>query len=121
MEMTSIWNTLRLTVEELVALRRQGFVSRERRRGQSYFKLRFRLPSGQQCVRYLGSDPIIAAQVEQELARLQSARRVERTLVKLTQHVGEKLRSGKERLAPHLDQAGFHFHGLSIRRKQARA
>ena len=117
--MTSIINELGLTAEDILCLKRQGFVSREYPCGRLRFKLRFRGPSGKQRVRYLGSDSVDAKRVEQELAELQTGRRLERELCKLKQQAGEKLRASKDKLAPQLNQAGLHFHGMSIRRKRA--
>jgi hypothetical protein len=120
MEMTPAIARLDLTDEELAGLRRQGFVSQECRCGRAYFKLRFRTSSGKQCARYLGLDPALAGRVKQELTEFQAARRMERELRKLSQQAGEKLRVCKEKLAAQLDHAGFHFHGLSIRRTRVR-
>jgi hypothetical protein len=82
--------------------------------------LRFRGPSGEQRVRCLGSDPAIAEQVKRELAELQTNRRLKRELRKLEKQAREKLRGIRDKLAPQLNQAGFHFHGMSIRRKRTR-
>ncbi len=110
---------LALTPAELAAIRRQGFVGCERRRGRVIFKLRFRMPpEGKQCVRYLGRDPAMAEALRQELAQIQMIRRLDRELRKLNRQIGRKLRSGKERVAGQLEQAGFHFHGSAIRRKR---
>jgi hypothetical protein len=116
--MTPQLDKLDLNAEERAALQRQGFVSHERRRGCVFFRLRFRLSKGKQCVRYLGSDPLIAAEVHEEVARLQAARRIGRELGKLIKETGRKLKSGKERMTPILAAAEYHFHGLSIRRKR---
>ena len=69
--MTPHINKLDLTAEEMAALRRQGFVCRERRRGRVFFKLRFRMPTGMQCVCYLGADPAVAEEVQTELLEMQ--------------------------------------------------
>ncbi|MCY2994862.1 MAG: hypothetical protein NTY19_44425 [Planctomycetota bacterium] len=116
--MTRRIEELDLTTEELGALRRQGFVAREERRGREVFKLRFRMPSGKQCVRYLGTDPALAEELQAELGEMQAARRLDRELGRLMKEIGELLQSSKEQLAPLLAEAGYHFHGLSIRRKQ---
>jgi hypothetical protein len=116
--MTRHIETLDLTTEEMAALRRQGFVSQEHRRGRVFFKLRFRLSPGRQCVRYLGSDPAVAEEVRKELLEMQMARSMNRELSKLAKEAGQKLQSSKETLAPALAEAGYHFHGLSVRRKR---
>ena len=111
-----------LTAAELAALRRQGFISRERRRGQVVFKLRFRMPpEGKQCVRYLGCDPVVAEAMRQELAEIQRIRRLDRDLGELNRQIGRKLRSGKERIVAQLEQAGYRFHGSTIRRRRVLA
>jgi hypothetical protein len=109
---------LGLNAEELAALQRQGFVSRECRRGREFFKLRFRLPSGKQCVCYLGSDPLVATELQEEVAQLQAVRHIDRKLSKLIKEAGRRLTDGKGKLTPMLAEAGYHFHGLSVRRKR---
>jgi hypothetical protein len=106
---------------ELDALRRQGFVSREMRRGRTYFKLRFRMePDGRQSVRYIGTDPAAADEVEQELAQLQRPRLIDRDLSKISQQIGLALKAVKADLMPHLEPAGYRFHGLAVRQMHAR-
>ena len=110
---------LGLTAEELQAVRRQGFVAREHRRGQLVFKLRFRMPpAGKQHVRCLGSDTAVAEAVRQELAQIQRPRHLDLQLGKLRPQIGQKLRSDKARLAVQLEQAGYYFHGLAVRRRR---
>lgn len=116
--MTPILFQLGLSEEEFAALRRQGFVSRERRCGRTYYRLRFRMPSGKQCTRYLGSDSVTAEQTEDELAQLQAARRVDLELGKLASQAGQKLRASRQRLAGQLKKAGYHFHGLAVRKQR---
>lgn len=119
MEMTPHINKLDLTAEELAALRRQGFVSRERRRGRTLYKLRFRLSTAEQRVRYLGTDPAAAAEIEEELYEIQRGTRLKRELHKCAKETGRRLRSSKAKLAPVLAEAGYHFHGLSVRQTRA--
>ena len=109
---------LSLDPEEFATLRQQGFVSCERRCGRTYFRLRFRMPSGLQRTRYLGCDPGTAARVEDELAELQAARHVELELGKLTREANRRVRSIKEKLASRLEEAGYHFHGMAIRQQR---
>lgn len=118
--MTNILSSIGLNAEEFAALRRQGFVSQENRRGRAYYRLRFRMPSGKQCMRYLGHDPAVAKQAEEELAQLQADRRVDLELGKLIRQAGQKLRATKVKLTPQLEQAGYHFHGLAIRQLRVR-
>jgi hypothetical protein len=116
---TPLLARLGLTAEELTAIRRQGFVARERHRGQLVFKLRFRMPpAGKQQVRYLGSDTAMAEAVRRELVQIQQPRDLDLQLGKLKQQIGQKLRSDKAKLAVRLEQAGYHFHGLAVRRKR---
>ena len=116
--MTPHIDKLDLTTEEMTALRRQGFVSREHRRGRVFYKVRFRMPTGRQRVRYLGADPAVAEEVQKELFEMQTGRCMNRELKKLVKEAGQRLQSSKETLAPALAEAGYHFHGLSVRRKR---
>lgn len=118
--MTAILSRLGLNSEEFAALRRQGFVSRERRCGRTYYRLRFRTPSGSQCTRYLGCDSVTAAQVEEELERLQADRHADLELGRLAKRAGQKLRAAKDNVAAQLAEAGYHFHGLAIRQQRVR-
>lgn len=106
-----------LTAEQLCALRRQGFVSRECRGAgrKEIYKLRFRW-QGRQQVRYLGTDPGAAAQVRAALEQWQSAARRRREAQRAARQARRTLRAAKRQLAPRLAEAGFAFHGLAIRR-----
>ena len=84
---------LTLSEAERHALARRGSVAVERRGQRCYFKLRFRAAGGRQCVRYLGSDPAVAAQVRQLLDRLQHARRQARAVKQWTRHARRLLRA----------------------------
>jgi hypothetical protein len=120
-EATPALAALGLTEDDLDALRRQGFVSPESRRGRVYFKLRYRLqPEGPQCVHYIGTDPAVAHEVQRELAQLQRPRRIDRDLSKVTQQIGRALKAIKADLMPHLESAGYRFHGMAVRQKRAR-
>jgi hypothetical protein len=113
----SVLARLRLSSQELAALKEQGFVAADKQGENRYYKLRFRQGS-KQCVRYLGSDPILAEQVRQELAILQDWRICRRVLKKLCRSAGRLLRSGKRDLEAALAEAGFAFHGLALRQKR---
>ena len=108
---------LRLTGDDLTALRRQGFVTAERRGKRIYFKLRFRRDR-QQVVRYIGSDPDKAEAVQRELDHLQEDRKKELELSRLTEKAKKMLRKSKWVLAPLLAEEGFAFHGRQIRRRR---
>ena len=94
----------------------QGFVSCESRRGQVFFKLRFRI-NGTQRVCYLGKDLAVVEQVQEWLAEVQAVRKTEIELGRLVREVGQKLRNCKEEILPLLAEAGYRFHGLSIRQR----
>jgi hypothetical protein len=107
-----------LSTEELNALGRQGFVSREDRGGgRVTYKLRFRL-GGRQHVRYLGADGELVEQVRELLLRLQRATRQARELRDMRRQARRGLRAAKARLAPLLGERGYHFHGLAVRKRR---
>ena len=112
---------LTLSEAERHALARQGFVAVERRGRRCYFKLRFRAAGGRQCVRYLGSDPAVAAQVRQVLDRLQHPRRQARAVKQWTRHARRLLRASKLAAAPAVHALGYRFHGFALRRPRAAA
>src|SRR5208283_858688 len=88
----SIVTRLGLTAEELAALKAQGFVSCESRRGQVFFKLRFRI-NGKQRVCYLGKDLAVVEQVQEWLAEVQAVRKTEIEGGRLVREAGQKLRN----------------------------
>jgi hypothetical protein len=91
-------------------------VSEERRgNGTVIYKLRFRL-EGLQRVRYLGTDRARAENVLQALAALQRVRDLSQRIRAACRESAKALRRGKRRLSPILEQAGYKFHGLAIRR-----
>ena len=110
---------LGLGVEELAALRGQGFVSRESRSGGRLviYKLRFRY-HGRQVTRYLGSDASAAREVAQELATLQAPTQRQRTLKRIVRAAWKVMRQGKAAVEPLLREKGLYFHGMSVRRRQ---
>jgi hypothetical protein len=119
MEVKRFLGDLELSSAEINALRRQGFVSPERRRGRLIYKLRFRAPGGKrQQVRYLTNNPAVAEAVRQELAELQRVRKLDRQLGSLAREIGRKLGQVKEKLQLPLAPAGYHFHGRAIRRRR---
>jgi hypothetical protein len=109
---------LGLTEEDLRVLSRQGFVSCENRPGKPpLFKLRFRR-EGQQVVRCIGFDARRAEELREELAAIQGPRKGERRLSALTRQARRMLRTAKSETEPALNEAGFRFHGLAIRRQR---
>lgn len=70
-------------------------------------------------MRYLG-DAERASQVRRELALLQRERAAERELAQLRREARRLLRDSKRELAPLLEDRGFYYHGLAIRRRDAR-
>jgi hypothetical protein len=107
---------LGLTDSESIALRRQGFVSRERRRGKVHRKLRFRV-DGRQRVVYI-ADAQLADAVDLDLRRLQHWVRVRRRLAELHRVAIRQRRRMKVQLLPHLVAASMHWHGYSIRKSR---
>ena len=105
---------LRLSMGDLELLRRQGSVVADRRRGCVYFKLVFRR-DGVQIARYVG-DEHAAAIVKAELELLRAGRRDWLQFKRLGRVARGLLRNSKRQLGPLLEDRGFHFHGLEIRR-----
>ena len=111
---------LGLTPEELIAVKQQGFVSPERRGRSVIYKLRFRLDRRQR-VRYLGTNPIAADAVRDELEQLRRVNRLDRTLRKLNVETNRLLRDTKRRLEPVVARAGLKFHGHALRKPHRRS
>jgi hypothetical protein len=110
---------LGLSGEELTALTKQGFVCAEYRgHGRTRYKLRFRIGT-KQHVRYLGTAPEFVDQVRTELGQLQQCALQHRELKRLVRMAKHKLRTAKHLLEPLLHNAGFAFHGLSIRKPRS--
>ena len=109
-----------LNAAELIALRRQGFISRETRGRSTIFKLRFRM-NGQQRVRYLGTDERRIAAIQAALNKLQAGRALDRRLRDLEQQARERLKDSKQRLFPVMKAAGWRFHGRAIRRMRTKS
>ena len=116
----SVLRRLGLDDDELMALRSQGFVSREQRSpGHApVFKLRFRI-DGKQRTRYLGSDSDVIAAVRQELAELREEAQRGRKLRRLARQARCRWQRAKSELEPLLAAEGYHFHGLLIRKRRA--
>jgi hypothetical protein len=99
---------------ELQALVQQGFVAVEPRGARLIYKLRYRV-AGRQRVRSLGSDPLQAQLIADELAKLQAARRQQLTTKRIVKHARRALRKAKRRLTAVATAEGVVFHGYSIR------
>ncbi len=112
-----VLSELDLMPNELAAIKRQGVIRGETRRGRTFFKLRFRL-HGKVHVRYLGRDPDVVSRARLELAELQAARRVDLALRRLGCEVGPLLRAAKKKLVPLLEEASFEFHGMAVRKRK---
>jgi hypothetical protein len=111
--------TLGLSGEELAALTKQGFVCAEYRgHGRMRYKLRFRI-GAKQHVRYLGTAPEFVDQARTELGQLQQRALQHRELKRLVRMAKHKLRTAKHQLEPLLHNAGFVFHGLSVRKPRS--
>ena len=110
---------LGLSGEELTALTKQGFVCAEHRgHGRTRYKLRFRI-GRKQHVRYLGTAPEFVDQVRTELWQLQQCALQHRELKRMVRMAKHKLRTAKHQLEPLLQNAGFAFHGLSVRKPRS--
>jgi hypothetical protein len=116
------WVALRLTLEDYLALARQGFVAAEYREAGGrrlgpYYRLHWRR-EGRQQVRYLGSDPARAEAIRAALAELQQARHLELHLRRVVARAAACRRAGRRQLAPLLAERGLHLHGTAIRRSR---
>ena len=107
--------SMALDPEQLLALHRQGGLSRERRRGRTYHKLRFRV-GGRQRVKYVPATKLAA--VATELVRLQSSTLRSRALMRRDREARRALRDAKAALVPRLT-GGLYFHGHTIRQRRA--
>jgi hypothetical protein len=108
---------LRLSAEELAALARQGFVSREHRGSRGpYFKLRYRV-AGEQKVRCLGTCSDRAEQIARALLDLQAQRREEKDDARLLRRGRRHLRASTAAVTWIAEANGYHFHGHALRRK----
>ncbi len=81
-----------------------------------YYKLRFRREA-RQVVRYVG-DCERAAAVARELSVLQHEVQVMRNLRQAVKAANKRLKEAKMQIRPLLEDHGFAFHGLSIRRSR---
>jgi hypothetical protein len=104
---------LGLSDQELDALRRQGFISREMRGRKTVYRLRYRV-DGRVRVRYVR--PEDAESVEAELALWQRRMRSRRRLRWLAVAARRELRQQKILRTPLLAERGYHFHGYAVRR-----
>jgi hypothetical protein len=106
---------LGLTVNDVAALKNQGFVYHERRNGKILHKLRFRLAGRQRakCV-----TPEQAMAIEAELSVLQKKVRMKRRLEELSDMARRQLRDSKLQLEPLLEERGYYFHGRQVRRRR---
>lgn len=111
---------LNLSSEEIGALRCQGTVCQEIRKGIIYFKLRFRTVEGLQRVRYLGKDPVTAAKIQEELRELQFRRQQSKTLRHQDAQARQLLRQVKRLTGPLIEELGLYYHGNQIRRRCGR-
>jgi len=109
---------LGLTSDERRALARQGGIATERRGGQQLIhKLRFRF-NGRQRVVYLGVNVDRVGRIAEELDVLRQSGRFEAGLRELTLQARRLLRDMRRRIAPILEEAGYHLHGSSLRKRR---
>jgi hypothetical protein len=109
--------SLGLREEELNALVRQGFLSAEKRRDATYYKLRFRV-DGHQQVRYVKSE--LVPTIRNELTRLQTFSRCRRELRELQRASVERFKQMKAQLDAVLEGKGFRRHGYAFRKTRAK-
>ncbi len=76
---------------ELEVLRRSGYLERDRRRGQSYWRLRFRHLGRLRSV-YIGADTLLVDQIRYELDLLQDQHRRNQELARAVRQSKKKLR-----------------------------
>jgi hypothetical protein len=115
-EVASALARLGLGAEELAALAKQGSICAEHRHGgRVRYKLYFRVGTRQR-VRCLGRALPFVERVRAELAQLQQRARLRQELGHLVRAAKHKLRATKRQLEPLLEDAGFTFHGLAVRR-----
>jgi hypothetical protein len=102
---------------DLAALRRNGYLQYDRRLadGSGYWRMRFR-KEGRLRTIYLGREPGVVAGVRRELSNLQAKRTAKRQQAQAVRQGREVLRRAKARLTPVLEQFGYHFHGIAIRK-----
>jgi hypothetical protein len=103
--------------DDLAIVRRNGYLQQDRRacQGGGYWRLRFR-KGGRLRTVYLGREPRRVDPVKRELSLLQARRTARREQVREVRQGREVLRGAKARLAPILEQYGYHFHGDVIRK-----
>lgn len=107
---------LNLSADALRALRRGGYLrSTLRGRGTRIFELVYRV-HGRQRRRYLGVDENLADEVRDGLDQWQSRHKDHVKLRLAAREAGQRMRDAKQALAERLIVAGYHFHGLTIRR-----
>jgi hypothetical protein len=104
---------LRLATGDLDELRKQGFLSMERRGNLTVHKLRFRR-GGRQVARSIG-DAAKAAAVKTELDSLQSRRQICREVATFDRAARRLLRDMKTQLEPLVIAYGWKFHGRVVR------
>jgi hypothetical protein len=107
----------RIDREDLAALAVQGFVSTEvRPSGQVTYKLRWRR-DGRQRVRYLGSDPAVAARVQAAVETLQQPNRSNRLWKVFLAAAWQTSRNIKATLGQPMKEIGYVYHGHTTRLK----
>lgn len=114
------WLEGALAPEERAGLAQQGFIAfHTLPSGNRCAKLRFRDSSGRQRVRYLGINPQLADAVAAALKARQHAVRIRRASTRRARCSRQALREVRCRLESPLGCAGWHFHGLSLRRRRS--
>lgn len=112
-----VLSELKLSPDELAALKANGTIVQERRRNSVIYRLRFRTPDGRQQSRYLGTDQNRVQQADKELRELQHRRQTMRELKRLSDLTRRRIREHKHHLSGELHSQGYHWHGLQPRRR----
>jgi hypothetical protein len=103
----------------MTALRTQGFVAVEWRRGTCIYKLRFRV-AHRQRVLYLGTDSDRVAAISNALRDWQSTtderRAAWRQMACVLRQASDALQQHRQQMTPWLEQTGHHWHGRKVRK-----
>src|SRR3954453_24005738 len=103
---------LGLACDELLLLKTQGSIHRERRQKKTYFKLRYRR-HGSQVVRCIPM--AVLDRIQAELDQLQQETKAKREVSRLDRDVRRYLREMQSQLRPIVESNGLKFHGRAVR------
>lgn len=112
-----IWQGLRLTQEELCAIRHTGYIIAEQRGRKVRYRLRFRIGPRLHS-RCLGSDPATVAHLRAALAQLRAETEAWRAVAEILRRGARFIKQISVHFTPALEDAGYHLHGRTVRRKR---